>query len=90
MYAIRSYYGEIYYFDPIDGDDQNLGISIESPFKSLQKVKDLQLKPGDKLLLAASKQFNEPLILFGQRGSRRKPILISSYYTQGNEAHQRA
>ncbi len=44
-----------YYFDAVSGNDSNAGLTAESPFKSLHKIGDLSLKPGDKILLSADK-----------------------------------
>ncbi|MCP3930762.1 MAG: right-handed parallel beta-helix repeat-containing protein [Bacteroidetes bacterium] len=68
-----------YYVHPVLGDDQNAGISIVSPFRSLEKVSTLDFEPGDKLLLAAGHTFYGSLILKNIRGSTDNPIEISSY-----------
>lgn len=69
-----------YYADPVYGNDENTGTSINSPFRSLEKLQTLQLEPGDKILLAAGKTFSGSLALEEVNGSIEKPIEISSYY----------
>ncbi|MBN7816954.1 right-handed parallel beta-helix repeat-containing protein [Algoriphagus pacificus] len=69
-----------YYFHPRLGNDQNTGKSRDQAFKSLKKVASLDLKGGDKLLLAGGEIFYETLDLTGKNGSVENPILIDSYY----------
>ena len=40
-----------YYFDPEQGTDINAGTSPDKAFKSLSKVNNLDLQPGDSVLL---------------------------------------
>ena len=72
-----------YYFDTILGDDTNIGTSKSKPFKNLSKIKELQLKNGDSLLLATNQIFDEPLEIIGVSGSKEEPIVISSYSKKG-------
>jgi hypothetical protein len=67
-----------YYFDPESGNDSNAGISPESPFMSLNRIKDLQLRPGDSLLLKSGALFTEQLYL-SCRGDSGRPIVIGKY-----------
>ena len=39
-----------YYFDSVNGNDNNEGISIEKPFKTLKKIKEINLRSGDSIL----------------------------------------
>ena len=74
----------IYYVNPESGDNKNKGTSILSPFKSLEKVSTIDLKAGDKVLLAAGYTFYGSLILQNVKGTLENTIIISSYYL-GNE-----
>ena len=40
-----------YYFDSANGNDANSGTSVQTPFKSLAKLKELTLKGGASVLL---------------------------------------
>ncbi|RAI92093.1 right-handed parallel beta-helix repeat-containing protein [Algoriphagus yeomjeoni] len=71
-----------YYFHPRFGNDQNTGKSKDQAFKSLKKVASLDLKGGDKLLLAGGETFYETLDLTGKNGSVENPIFIDSYDEQ--------
>jgi hypothetical protein len=68
-----------YYFNSISGSNQNSGTSREAPFKSLSKLKELLLVPGDSILLASNTIFTSPLHLQNVMGSAQKPIVISNY-----------
>lgn len=72
--------GTTYYFHPQQGDDQNIGTSLLVPFQTLDKIQVLTLQAGDSLLLAAGQVFAGSLHLKGQRGSKEKPIVITTYY----------
>ena len=45
--------GTTYYVSSLDGNDNNDGLSENNAFYSLQKINDIELKPGDKVLLEA-------------------------------------
>ena len=42
--------GTCYYFDANDGHDQNDGKTPQTAWKSVDRIKDLQLMPGDSVL----------------------------------------
>lgn len=84
LFATGTILAENYYFNAVSGDDSNDGLSAESPFKSLQKIGDLNLKPGDKVLLSADNEFQEPLILKGILGASSREILVSTYTKSKN------
>lgn len=68
-----------YYIHPHLGDDQNAGTSNLLPIRTLEKASELQLAPGDKLMLAAGYTFEGMLRLEGLQGSEKEPISITSY-----------
>jgi hypothetical protein len=71
-----------YYFHPTLGNDANMGTSISAPFKSLSKIKTLNLKPGDSLLLAINQTFTDGLELKEINGTKKQPIIVSVYGTR--------
>ena len=79
-----------YYFNPEYGNDKNEGVSMQSPFKSLEKVGTIDFKPGDKILLAAGYTFHGTLVLNSINGTCDKPIVISSYYLANELEDKRA
>lgn len=67
-----------FYFS-VDGKDTNSGLSADSPRRSLSGISDLNLKPGDRVLLKGGDKFSEAMSLSNQYGTDAKPIVISSY-----------
>ena len=57
-----------YYFDSANGNDANSGTSVQTPFKSLAKLKELTLKGGDSVLLKSGTVFTEKLFFSIQTG----------------------
>lgn len=68
-----------YYFDSTKGDDTYDGKSADQAWKSLAKLRQIELKPGDSVLLSATSVFTDPLLLSGVAGTTEAPIVISSY-----------
>lgn len=67
-----------YYVDNLIGDDSNKGISKKLPFKSLERVNKLYLKPGDSLLFRRSGKWVGNLIPKGS-GDKNALITIAAY-----------
>jgi hypothetical protein len=65
------------YYVSQSGDDNNPGTK-KKPFKSLQKLGSVILKPGDKIYLHGSETFTGTLLLTAN-GTIEKPVIISSY-----------
>ncbi len=72
--------GTTYYVSTLDGKDSNSGKSEKDAFYSLQKINELDLKPGDKILLEKGSVFTDGYLhLYNQKGSKENPIIIDSY-----------
>ena len=69
----------IYYVSSYHGDDTNCGTTKEAPFQSLRKINELQLKPGDQVLLERGSQFKEQYLHLYQSGTKEEPIVIDAY-----------
>lgn len=67
-----------YYFDSANGNDANSGTSVQTPFKSLAKLKELTLKGGDSILLKSGTVFTEKLFL-SCRGEENNPVVLGKY-----------
>lgn len=67
-----------YYFDANGGNDSNSGISEKKAFKSLNKIQDLTLKPGDSILLKSGVIFEEQLFI-SCKGDSARPVVIDKY-----------
>lgn len=68
-----------YYFNVKTESDQNSGLSPEAPFRSLKKINELSLQPGDRILLSAGQVFEESLVLKDLRGSVDREIYVGTY-----------
>ena len=77
--------GTKYYFSSKSGDNQNLGTSADSPWETLDKIKDLELKPGDQILLEKGSVFDGYIHLQDVSGTAESPIKITSYGDAGGK-----
>ena len=50
--------GTTYYFSSKNGDNSNSGTSKNKPWQTLDKLENVKLKAGDKILLEAGSIFN--------------------------------
>ncbi len=66
---------ETYYVDSQKGVDSNNGLSPTLAWRSLARLRDFALKPGDGVLLTAGSIWREPLLLT-RSGSKGAPITI--------------
>ena len=80
-YIISAADGTTYYISSSRGNDENDGLSEDTPFKTLTKVSQLELKPGSKLLLRASDVWQRQMLMPKGSGTREKPIVIGTYGT---------
>lgn len=71
--------GTTYYVSSLDGNDNNNGLSEKDAFYSLQKINDIELKPGDKVLLEAGSVFTNGFLHVNGSGSEEAPIEINKY-----------
>lgn len=83
--------GRVSYYVADDGDDENDGLSPESPIKSFIRIRTLPLRSGDKVLLKRNSVFRtqEPIFLrggvsYGAYGSGNKPAIYGSLYDYAN------
>ena len=87
--------GDNYYLDAENGNDANNGLSAKKAWKSMDKLKDIQLKAGDSVLFRRGSSFTGNLdiqvkgradcrVVFDAYGSGNKPCISapdSSLYT---------
>lgn len=70
--------GKSYYFTNA-GNDTNEGSSA-GPFKSIDKLNNLQLKPGDTVFFEGGQIFNGNILIdSNDAGKKDKPVIITSY-----------
>ena len=70
----------IYYVDSMDGRDEYDGLSPQTAFRSLARVNELALEPGDSVLLRGGSVLDGTLVPKG-RGAAGRPITIGMYGT---------
>lgn len=70
-----------YYLDSNNGIDESDGLSEENAWKSLERVMQTKLKPGDVIRIKRGSEFRGTLII-NDSGTSDKPILLTDY---GNE-----
>merc|ERR1719295_394453 len=65
--------GTFFVVDTEQGNDQNNGTGLESPFKSIQRCVDTLSEPGDSCNLRKGR-YHEEVVVNGLRGSREEPF----------------
>lgn len=70
---------EVYYVDAKTGQDTNDGTSKVTAWQNVSKIKDVQLKPGDRVLFKSGQTFNGQLVLKNQSGTAEQPIRVGAY-----------
>ena len=84
--------GTVYYVSA-EGDDENDGLTPETPIKTLSKASSLSLKAGDSVLFRKGDTFTGSLSYSNLDGTKENPITFASYgdgderpvITNGNE-----
>lgn len=72
--------GQTYYIDNSKYcDDKSAGTTPKRPWCNLSNVNDKLFFPGDKILLARGKVWNNQSMNFNERGTKDAPITIGSY-----------
>ncbi|MDR0335470.1 MAG: hypothetical protein LBI18_00085 [Planctomycetaceae bacterium] len=69
----------IFYISSTDGNDANDGLSAQKPIKTLQKASEIELMPGESLLLKAGDIWTGESLFPKGTGTEENPITITSY-----------
>ncbi|MDQ0819130.1 hypothetical protein QFZ79_001421 [Arthrobacter sp. V4I6] len=69
--------GTTYYVSDA-GDDNNVGTSVDAPWKSLSKINDTVLKPGDSVSLRRGDTWNGGIVV-DESGTAPAAITLNSY-----------
>ena len=72
--------GTTYYVDSKGGNDNNDGTSESKAFQTLDKVNELDLEPGDTVLLKKGSVFEDQALVFTKEdsGSAEAPVKVST------------
>ena len=76
--------GTVYYVDSLEGSDQNCGTEPQSAFATAEKLREISLEPGDKILFKSGGIYECNNLKICAAGSKDNPIVISSY-SQGEK-----
>ena len=69
---------QVYYVSSSQGSDLNNGLSIQSPFQSLEKLNSMQFNPGDSIYFKSG-DYWEGMFWLNGSGSLTQPIVIDVY-----------
>lgn len=75
-----------YYINSETGNDTNKGTSPTNSWKTVSRVKLIQLTPGDSILFATGQKFTGMLSLINVKGSARHPVVVTGYLYKGNKS----
>lgn len=67
------------YYVSTSGDDDNNGLSMDSPFKTIGKVNGLILQPGDTVLFKCGDIWRGEKLMITESGTENNPINFGSY-----------
>ena len=70
-----------YYVSPVMGNDSNKGTSAVAPFKTLDRIAEIGLMPGDSVLLHTEGVHKGVLKLIDVCGGNDSPVYVSAYDT---------
>jgi hypothetical protein len=78
--AVPIFAGTVYYVDAANGSDANNGLTISSPWKTINKVNNSIYVPGDSILFRRGRTWRETLIP-SSHGSAGNNITFGAYGT---------
>jgi len=71
--------GKVYYISAFGGDDDNDGLSENTPWKTLAKVSAQTFQPGDRILLKAGDVWTNETLILRSSGTAEHPIELTAY-----------
>lgn len=72
----------LYFISAAHGDDGAEGTGVDCPWRSLARMQDIRLRPGDGIRLERGSTWNNEALHLHDSGTRHDPITIDDY---GNE-----
>ena len=67
-----------YFVDAKNGDDDNSGNQLDSPWKTVEKINSIILEPGDNVYFKRDTSYSHGLQINGD-GTKDNPITVSAY-----------
>ncbi len=74
-----------YYIHATVGNDANKGTTPAQCWKTIAPLSNIQLQPGDSILLATGQKFTGMLSIVNVKGLLQHPVVVSSYSYKGNK-----
>ena len=69
---------ENYYIDATGGNDSNIGTTPTAAWKTIRRIKSIELFPGDSILLKRGEMWREELRI-NYSGTHERPITVGAY-----------
>ncbi|MCX6298721.1 MAG: right-handed parallel beta-helix repeat-containing protein [Bacteroidetes bacterium] len=70
-----------YYINPLNGNDDNSGLTEDRAWRTFSHINQLQFSPGDNIEITAAGQFSQTLVLKG-KGTVNNPVKV--HFAAGN------
>ena len=71
--------GRAIYVSSVNGDDANSGYAPEKAFRSLRKVNQMEIQPGDQILLERGSVFIGEYLHLYAGGTKEAPVVVDAY-----------
>lgn len=71
--------GRVFYVSSEHGSDKNTGMTPQEAFRSLRKINQLEIQPGDQILLERGSVFAGEYLHLFQGGSQEEPVVVDAY-----------
>ena len=71
--------GRVIYVSSVNGDDANSGYAPEKAFRSLRKVNQMEIQPGDQILLERGSVFIGEYLHLYAGGTKEAPVVVDAY-----------
>lgn len=75
----------IYYVSSLTGNDENSGLTPEAPFATLDKINQISLSPGDKVLLEKGSVFKGQYLHIKNCGDYEGDVIEIGAYGEGDD-----
>lgn len=71
--------GRAIYVSSVNGDDANSGYAPEKAFRSLRKVNQMEIQPGDQILLERGSVFIGEYLHLYAGGTKEALVVVDAY-----------
>ena len=78
LFSLMSIKAQVFYISSSQGNDLNDGLSIQSPFQSIEKLNSMQFNAGDTIYFKSG-DYWEGMFWLNGSGSLTQPIVVDVY-----------